>query len=99
MVKPVSSGSPKAEELTNSEDSIHDLELYETPEERKPEDTSSKGQSGGAPTPQWRGQQQLAKPDRNAGREVDEDGHRVVLVDGEVLTVVEGDLLLDVDQK
>ena len=77
-----------------------DLDLYETPVDGKLEDASSQRQSGGAPTPQWRGEPQPAKPNRPAGRgEVDEDGHRVVLVDGEMLTVVEGDLLLDVDQK
>jgi len=85
--------------LTNS--GIPDLELHETPEEGQAQEAPADGQPGGAPAPQWHGeQQQPTKPDEYAGQpEVDENGHRMVLVEGEVLTVVEGDLLLDIDQK
>ncbi|MXP65874.1 hypothetical protein E0493_21210 [Roseomonas sp. M0104] len=43
------------------------------------------------------------KLDRSTGRaatpELDDDGHRMVLIDDEIFTVVEGDLVLDIDQK
>ena len=98
MGKPVSSGSVKEEELTNSAGGIPDLELHETPEEGQAPEPPVYGQPGGPPAPQWHGQQQPAA-DQYAQPEVDESGHRMVLVDGEVFTAVEGDLLLDIDQK
>ena len=39
------------------------------------------------------------KDQAKAEPQVDENGHRMVLVDNEILTIVEGDLLLDDDQK
>jgi len=79
---------------------IPDLDLYEVSEDGKGDGAPILEQAAGVPTPPWRGERQSMKPDRDVNRgEVDENGHRIVLVDEEVLTVVEGDLLLDIDQK
>lgn len=85
-----------------------DLELYEAPDDvapganmgaslseaRPPIETSaspkSKVQFGG-------GDQATAQSE--AKPQVDENGHRMVLVDDEIFTIVEGDLILDDDQK
>jgi hypothetical protein len=100
MGKHVSPVSLKSEDLTNSSSGIPDLELHEIPEDIWLHDMSSERPSVETPAPKWRGGKQPVKPYRKAPRgEVDEDGHRMILVDGEMFTVVEGDLLLDIDQK
>lgn len=80
------------------------------PELELVEDGDDQGQQSGqpaaaqavkpAPDPPWRASKRRHVPERRAcDGEVDEDGHRVILVDGESFTVVEGDLVLDIDQK
>lgn len=80
------------------------------PELELVEDGDDQGQQSGqpaaaqavkpAPDPPWRASKRRHVPERRAGDgELDEDGHRVILVDGESFTVVEGDLVLDIDQK
>ncbi len=60
----------------------------------------TKGAAQRAATSAWLGDQVTEEPEKfGSGPEVDEDGHRIVLVDDETFTVVEGDLILDVDQK
>jgi hypothetical protein len=78
-----------------------ELELYE---DKVPDDVVS-----GASVPKAPASQTLESPkpkvkfsgggQAKTGPQVDENGHRVVLVDNEILTVVEGDLVLDDDQK
>lgn len=77
-----------------------ELELYEVPDDEEPASAAAAQPAPVEPAPEWRGEQArpMAEPPA-AGAEVDEDGHRIVLVDDEKLTVVEGDLVLDVDQK
>jgi hypothetical protein len=74
-----------------------ELDLYEISESQEPE---IKRPAEGVPTPRWLGEQQPRESGQDAGDgEVDEDGHRIVLIDGETFTVVEGDLVVDIDQK
>jgi hypothetical protein len=81
---------------------IADIELYEdTAEGQVPlQAAQTGGQAARVSPPPWRGGNRsmvLAQPVSRG--EVDENGHRMVLIDGELLTIVEGDLLLDIDQK
>lgn len=74
-----------------------ELDLYEISGSQEPE---IQRPAEGVPTPRWLGKQQPRESEQaTGGGEVDEDGHRVVLIDGETFTVVEGDLVLDIDQK
>ena len=84
-----------------------ELSLYEVPEQgafAQPAEPSeglaseSADSAPKAPAMKWLSQQS-AKVEPKSRSEVDEDGHRVVLIDEEIFTVVEGDLVLDVDQK
>lgn len=73
-----------------------DIELYETPEQGPalPQEAPPDGPVARFSQPRRR------RGNRSVARgEVDEHGHRMVLIDGEVFTAVEGDLLLDIDQK
>jgi hypothetical protein len=86
--------------VSNLTTKIPDIDLYEVSEDGKVEEAPVYRQARGVRTPSWRDNQEptTRKQDVHRG-EVDENGHRIVLVDGEMLTVVEGDLLLDIDQK
>src|SRR5215472_10657310 len=81
-----------------------ELDLYEVGQgpapARMPDgQLSSRGNAMPADqTPVWPNQK-AAEPARESRPEVDENGHRIVLIDQEVFTVVEGDLVLDDDQK
>lgn len=91
------------------EEDIAELELYEVGEDEQekpvaqaaPAKTAKPSKPAKAPRPPGR----KASPQSSGGQqpaaagEVDENGHRVVLIDGERFTVVEGDLVLDIDQK
>jgi hypothetical protein len=89
--------------MAESLNKLPEVELYEVSEEaesREPGTKGAKEATEGVPTPPWVGEQKPREPEQYAaGGEVDENGHRIVLLDGEMLTVVEGDLLLDIDQK
>src|ERR1043166_3680793 len=101
MDKSIPSESFWEENMTNITTEISDFELYEVPEEGEIESEPNDDKEGPVPTPPWRGELQaieLRGEDANRG-EVDENGHRIILVDEEMFRVVEGDLLLDVDQK
>lgn len=86
--------------MTNSTIKLQDLDLYEVSEKEKVKEMGADESGGGVETPAWLGQQRSVEYDQNGeGGEIDEDGHRVVLIDGETFSVVEGDLVLDIDQK
>lgn len=73
------------------------LDLYEISESQEPEIPKPAAR---VPPPRWCGVPQPRESQQDTGGgEVDEDGHRIVLIDGETFTVVEGDLVLDIDQK
>jgi hypothetical protein len=79
-----------------------ELELYEVPDDTASGtdvlETTLPREAPVSPKPQVQfGGKGQAKPD--ATPQVDENGHRIVLVDDEIFTVVEGDLILDDDQK
>jgi hypothetical protein len=81
-----------------------DLELYEAPDDAAPgasvPEATPPPKTSASPKPkvQFGGGDQ-AKTQPEAKPQVDENGHRMVLVDDEVFTIVEGDLILDDDQK
>jgi hypothetical protein len=86
--------------MANSLSKLQEVDLYEVPEKAESLEPGTKEATEGVPTPPWVGEQKPRGPEQYAaGGEVDENGHRIVLLDGEMLTVVEGDLLLDIDQK
>lgn len=74
-----------------------ELDLYEISDSQELE---IKRPAESVPKLRWLGAQPSWESQQAAGGgEVDEDGHRIVLIDGETFTVVEGDLVLDIDQK
>jgi hypothetical protein len=81
-----------------------ELELFELPDDNAGASTSEttlpeKAPASPKPNRHFDNRDRVVKAEPEAKSQVDENGHRMVLVDGEILTVVEGDLVLDEDQK
>ena len=78
---------------------LSELDLYEVVDRDSPPEPEIKPEVGAVSKTQSFSKQPRGDEEKTAAGEVDENGHRMVLVDGEVFTVVEGDLVLDIDQK
>lgn len=88
--------------LTNAKNKFHDLDLYEVFDEgkiKKTETDISVSRKVASTSPSHYNQETKESDQDSDSVEVDENGHRVVLIDDEEFTIVEGDLLLDIDQK
>ena len=81
-----------------------ELELYEVPNDAVPDASASETtvppEIPASPKPkvQFSGKDQ-ARAELETKPQIDENGHRMVMVDDEIFTIVEGDLILDNDQK